>query len=78
VDEEAEMDLFEFETKERMRREEVAAELRRLADQLERHNEVAVRREGMTIRVKVPDEVTLKFEVEVGDDESEIEIELKW
>jgi amphi-Trp domain-containing protein len=78
VDEEAEVDLFEFETKERLRREEVAAELRRLADQLERHNEVAVRREGMTIRVKVPDEVTLKFEVEVGDDESEIEIELKW
>ncbi len=78
MDEEAEVDLFEFETKERLRREEVAAELRRLADQLERHNEVAVRREGMTIRVKVPDEVTLKFEVEVGDDESEIEIELKW
>lgn len=78
MDEEAELDLFEFETKERLRREEVAAELRRLADQLERHNEVAVRREGMTVRVKVPDEVTLKFEVEVGDDESEIEIELKW
>jgi amphi-Trp domain-containing protein len=78
VDEEADVELFEFETKERLRREEVAAELRRLADQLERHNEVAVRREGMTIRVKVPDEVTLKFEVEVGEDESEIEIELKW
>jgi amphi-Trp domain-containing protein len=78
VDREADVELFEFETEERLKREEAAAQLRQLADQLERHNEVAVRREGMTIRVKVPDEVTLKFEVEVEDDGSEIEIELKW
>jgi amphi-Trp domain-containing protein len=78
VDREADVELFEFETEERLKREEAAAQLRQLADQLERHNEVAVRREGMTVRVKVPDEVTLKFEVEVEDDGSEIEIELTW
>jgi amphi-Trp domain-containing protein len=72
------MDLFEFETEERLRREEVADRLRRLADELERHNEVAVRSGGLPIRVKVPDMVTFEFEVELSDDESEIELSLKW
>lgn len=32
----------------------------------------------MRYTVKVPNEVTFKFEVELGDDESEIEIEISW
>ena len=72
------MELFEFETKEVLRREEAAARLRQLADDLERHNEVAVRSEGVLVRVRVPDEVTFEFELEIEDDESEIEVSLKW
>ena len=72
------MDLFEFETEERLRREEAAERLRQLADQLERHNEVALKSEGMSIRVKVPNEVTFEFEVEIEGDECEIEVSIKW
>jgi amphi-Trp domain-containing protein len=32
----------------------------------------------MQFKVKVPDQVNLKVELEVGDDESELEIELTW
>ena len=32
----------------------------------------------MRITVHVPDEVNLKLEIEVGDRESELEIELTW
>ena len=52
--------------------------LRELADQLARHNEVAFVREGIRYSVKVPDEVTFSLEVEVGDDGSEIEVEISW
>ena len=72
------MDLFEFESKERLRREEAAARLRRLADELERHNQVSVRGEGPPVVVRVGDEVTFEFEVEVSDDESEIEVKIVW
>lgn len=72
------MDLFEFETTEQLRREDAAARLRQLADQLERHNEVAVRSEGMLVRVKVPDRVTFEFEVELEGEGSEIEVSLSW
>ena len=58
-------------------REEAAARLRQLADQLARHNQVEFTRDGLRFSVRVPDQVTLKLELEVGE-ESEIEIELKW
>ena len=60
-----------------MRREDAAARLRQLADQLSRHNQVEFVREGMRFTVRVPDELKLKLELEVGE-ESEIEIELSW
>ena len=60
-----------------MRREEAAARLRELADQLSRHNEVAFLREGVRYTVKVPNEVTFSLEIEVGE-ENEIEVELTW
>ena len=43
-----------------------------------RHNDVEFERDGVTFRVHVPDEVELKIELEVGDDGSELEIELTW
>ena len=70
------MDLIEHAHEERLSREAAAERLRALADQLARHNQVAFVREGVRYSVKVPDEVTLTLEVEVGDEGSEIEVEL--
>ena len=71
------MDLFEIDETKRLRREEAAARLRDLADVLARNNEVAFERDGRRITVDVPDQVNLKIEVEIGD-ENELEIELTW
>ena len=71
------MGLMEHSSEETMRREEAAQRLRDLADELSRQNEVSFLREGVRYTVPVPDEVTLAFEVEVGD-ENEIEIEIRW
>ena len=72
------MDIFEVKQKERLRREEVAARLRNLADMLERHNDIEFERGGMRLTVHVPDEVQLKIELEVETDKRELEIELTW
>jgi len=60
-----------------MTREEAAARLRALADSLAKHNSVEFSRGDGRVTVAVPDEVRLKVEVELGDD-NEIEIELTW
>jgi len=72
------MDIFEVERKEKLGREEVAARLRDLADMLARHNDIEFERGGMRFKVKVPDQVTLKLELDVESDEREFEIELTW
>ncbi|WP_107772026.1 amphi-Trp domain-containing protein [Nocardioides sediminis] len=71
------MDLFEIDDTQRMSREDAAARLRALADALARNNSVEFQRGGNRITVRVPDEVNLKVEVELGDD-NELEIELTW
>ena len=72
------MELIEHEEEERLTREEAAARLRDLADQLARHNQVEFEAGGIKHTVKVPKEVTLSLEVEVGDEGGEIEVELRW
>jgi amphi-Trp domain-containing protein len=72
------MELIEVKQKERLGREEAAARLRELADQLARHNEVAFERGGIRFRAHVPDEVEFKFEFEIEGDSAEVEIELTW
>lgn len=72
------MDLIEHVSEARLRREEAAERLRALADELSRHNEVSFEREGIRYTVDVPDEIQFKLEIEVGDDGSEIEVELSW
>jgi amphi-Trp domain-containing protein len=71
------MDLFEMDETQTMTREDAANRLRALADSLAKHNSVEFSREGGRVTVAVPDEVRLKVEVELGDD-NEIEIELTW
>ena len=71
------MDLFEMDETRTMTREEAASKLRGLADSLSKHNSVEFSRDGGRITVAVPDEVRLKVEVELGE-ENEVEIELTW
>jgi len=70
------MELVEIKQKEIARREEVAVRLRQIADQLARHNDLEFERDGISFKVRVPDEVHLKVEFEFEDDE--LEIELTW
>ena len=72
------MDLVEIHETSRVTREEAAARIRALADAIAGKNAVEFERGGMRFTVGVPKEVDLKIEVEVGDDEHEIEIELTW
>jgi amphi-Trp domain-containing protein len=71
------MDLFDISETHRLRREEAAGRLHAVADALARNNSVEFERAGRRISVQVPDEVNLKVEVELGD-ENELEIELTW
>lgn len=72
------MELLELDETRRMKREEAAARLHALADELARNNSVEFARGAGRVTVRVPDEVNLKIEVELGDDENELEIELTW
>jgi amphi-Trp domain-containing protein len=77
-EEEGLMDLIEIETKRTARREQVAEWLHQLADSLARHNDIEFVREGIRYTVDVPDTLEVKVELEIEDDESSLEIELKW
>lgn len=70
-------DIIEHEKNESLRREEAAARLHEIADQLARHNEITFVQSGRDVTVSVPDQVELSVEVEVGE-KSEIEIEISW
>ncbi len=72
------MELIELSEEAEVNREAAAAMLRRIADQLERHNEVAFERNGITLRAKVPDQVSIEIELEIETDESKLEIEIEW
>ena len=71
------MSLFEIDNTQKLSREDAAAKLHELADALARHNSVEFERGGQRITVSIPDEVNLKVEVELGE-ENELEIELTW
>lgn len=72
------MDLFEHTHEERLGREAAAQKLRELADQLSRHNQIEFNEGGLKHVVKVPNEVNFSLEVEVGEDSTEIEVEITW
>ena len=72
------MELLEIENERELTREEAAAWLQELAHQLARNNQLQFRQEGMKYTVRVPGQVTMEVEVEIGDDESKLEIELTW
>jgi amphi-Trp domain-containing protein len=72
------MDLIEITEKTRLSREDAAARLRAVADALAKNNELEFERGGLRFKVRVPDMVDLKLEVEIGDDERELEFEITW
>ena len=72
------MDIFEMEQKETLSREEAAARISAFADKLAKNNDIEFERGGISFKVHVPDEVTLKVELELESDENEMEIELTW
>lgn len=69
---------FEHATEERLGREAAADRLRALADDLARQNEISFVRDGKRFTVTVPNEVTFEVEIEMGDEGTELEIELRW
>lgn len=71
------MELFEIEDEKKLSREEAAKWLHQLADTLERHNQVEFTQNGLPIKIKVPSEVTMEVEIEVGEENS-FEIEISW
>ena len=72
------MELVELEEKSTMSREEAAARLQAIADELASNNDFVVERERLRFVARVPDQVNLKVEFEIEDEGSELEIELTW
>jgi amphi-Trp domain-containing protein len=72
------MDLVELKEKTTLSREDAAARLHAIADELASGNGIVMERERLRFVAHVPDQVKLKIEFEIEDDGSEFEIELSW
>ena len=72
------MDLLELKEKNVVSREEAAAQMHAIADELASGNDIVMERDHLRFVARVPDEVKLKIEFEVEDDGTEFEIELSW
>jgi amphi-Trp domain-containing protein len=75
---ETHVELMELKEKVTLSREEAAARLRAIADELSTGNDVVIERDDLRFVSHVPDQVHLKVEFEVEDDGTELEIELTW
>ena len=72
------MELLELQEKTKLSREEAAARLHQIADELASGNDIVMESGAMRFMSRVPSEVNLKVEFEVEDGETEFEIELTW
>lgn len=72
------MELMELKERETLSREAAAARLRSIADELASGNDIVIQKDNLRFVAKVPDQVNLKIEFEVSDEETEFEIELTW
>jgi amphi-Trp domain-containing protein len=72
------VDLVELKETATLSREDVAARLHAIADELASGNDVVMERDRLRFVARVPDEVQLKVEFEIEDGGSELEIELTW
>jgi len=69
---------MEVKEKTTLSREEAAAPLHAIADELASNNDVVIEREDIRFVAHVPDQVHLKVEFEIEYDGTELEIELTW
>jgi amphi-Trp domain-containing protein len=69
---------MELKDKTTLSREEAAARLHAIADELASGNSVVIERGDLRFVATVPDQVELKVEFEIEDDGTELEIELTW
>ena len=69
---------MELKEKTVLSREEAAARLHAIADELASGNDVVIEKEDMRFVAHVPDQVHLKVEFEIEDGGSELKIELTW
>jgi amphi-Trp domain-containing protein len=72
------VELVELKEMSTLSREEAAARLHAIADELASGNGVLIQRQGIRFAAHVPSQVELKVEFEIGDDGAELEIELTW
>jgi amphi-Trp domain-containing protein len=72
------MTEMKFEQKEFLSRMEAAGRLAAIADALGSGDKFELERGGEKIELRVPDQVRFELEVEVKDDETELEVEIKW
>lgn len=72
------MELVELKEKTTLSREQSAARVHAIADDVASNNDFVVEREHLRSVAHIPDQVQLKLEFEIGDDRSELEIELTW
>lgn len=72
------MQLMELKERTTLSREEAAARLHAIADELASGNSVVIERENLRFAAHVPDQVELKVEFEIENDGAELEIELTW
>ena len=72
------MQLMELKEKTTLSREEAAARLHAIADELASGNDVIIERENLRFVAHVPHQVELEVEFEIEDDGAELEIELSW
>ena len=72
------MQLMELKEKTTLSREEAAARLHAIADELASGNDVVIERDNLRFVAHVPSQIELKVEFEIGDDGTELEIELTW
>jgi amphi-Trp domain-containing protein len=75
---EAQVKLVELKDRTALSREEAAARLHAIADELMSGNDVVIERDDMRFVAHVPDQVNLKVEFEIEGDGTELEIELTW
>jgi amphi-Trp domain-containing protein len=72
------VELVELREKTTLSREEAAARLHAIADELAANNNVEIERGDLRFVAYIPDQVHLKVEFEIEDDGTELEIELTW
>ncbi len=72
------VELVELKEKSKVSREDAAARLHAIADELASNNDLVIERGDLRFVAHIPEQVTLKVEFEIEDDGSELEIELTW